>query len=66
MFGAVKFDVIGEPEDLGPAVQLAKDDRYQFQWWARYPFPCRRAPSIQAARLHLFRTLTLSTLKTLI
>lgn len=26
--------VIGEPEDLAGAQQLAKDDRYQFQWWA--------------------------------
>ena len=28
------FKVIGEPEDLGAARQLAQDDRYQFQWWA--------------------------------
>lgn len=28
------FDVIGEPEDLASARQLAVDDRYQFQWWA--------------------------------
>ena len=26
--------VIGEPEDLAGAHQLARDDRYQFQWWA--------------------------------
>ena len=26
--------VIGEPEDLGGAQQLASEDRYQFQWWA--------------------------------
>jgi len=25
--------VIGEPEDVGAARQLAQDDRYQFQWW---------------------------------
>jgi site-specific DNA-methyltransferase (adenine-specific) len=31
--GAI-FQVIGEPEDLGAARQLALDDRYQFQWWA--------------------------------
>jgi site-specific DNA-methyltransferase (adenine-specific) len=31
--GAI-FEVIGEPEDLGAARQLALDDRYQFQWWA--------------------------------
>lgn len=28
------YTVIGEPEDLGAARQLAQDDRYQFQWWA--------------------------------
>jgi site-specific DNA-methyltransferase (adenine-specific) len=28
------FVVIGEPEDLGGAQALARDDRYQFQWWA--------------------------------
>lgn len=28
------YDVIGEPEDLAGARQLAQDDRYQFQWWA--------------------------------
>lgn len=34
MFPDIKYDVIGEPEDLGAAKQLAEDDRYQFQWWA--------------------------------
>ncbi len=28
------YKVVGEPEDLGAARQLAQDDRYQFQWWA--------------------------------
>lgn len=28
------YAVIGEPEDLDSARQLAQDDRYQFQWWA--------------------------------
>lgn len=28
------YQVIGEPADLSGAHQLAKDDRYQFQWWA--------------------------------
>jgi site-specific DNA-methyltransferase (adenine-specific) len=28
------YQVIGEPEDLAGAKQLARDDRYQFQWWA--------------------------------
>jgi len=34
MFPGIKFKVVGEPEDLGAAQQLASDDRYQFQWWA--------------------------------
>lgn len=34
MFPGLAFDVIGEPEDLGAAKQLAHDDKYQFQWWA--------------------------------
>lgn len=28
------YDIECEPEDIGGARQLAKDDRYQFQWWA--------------------------------
>lgn len=28
------YQVIGEPQDLHSARQLAQDDRYQFQWWA--------------------------------
>lgn len=28
------YRVIGEPEDLASARQLATEDRYQFQWWA--------------------------------
>ncbi len=28
------YDVHGEPVDYASAVQLAQDDRYQFQWWA--------------------------------
>ena len=28
------YDIKGEPADLASAAQLAKDDRYQFQWWA--------------------------------
>jgi site-specific DNA-methyltransferase (adenine-specific) len=28
------YAVIGEPESLDGARQLAQDDRYQFQWWA--------------------------------
>jgi len=36
-FGLVEkkdYLVVGEPEDLPSARQLAIDDRYQFQWWA--------------------------------
>ena len=28
------YAVIGEPVDVASAVQLASEDRYQFQWWA--------------------------------
>jgi DNA modification methylase len=28
------YAVVGEPQDLDGAHQLARDDRYQFQWWA--------------------------------
>lgn len=28
------FKVVGEPEDLAGAIELAKNDKYQFQWWA--------------------------------
>lgn len=31
---SVKYEVIGEPEDLKGAYELAGQDRYQFQWWA--------------------------------
>lgn len=37
MFGLEEkedYAVVGEPEDLDSARQLARDDRYQFQWWA--------------------------------
>jgi len=30
----VKYDVIGEPVDKRSADALAKQDRYQFEWWA--------------------------------
>jgi DNA modification methylase len=32
--GRVKYTVIGEPVDLEGAEALAKEDPYQFQWWA--------------------------------
>jgi site-specific DNA-methyltransferase (adenine-specific) len=28
------YQIIGEPTSLAGAVQLARDNRYQFQWWA--------------------------------
>ena len=34
MFPGIQFEVIGKPEDLGSARNLAQRDRYQFQWWA--------------------------------
>ncbi len=33
-FPGIQFEVIGEPEDLSGAKALAREDRYQFQWWA--------------------------------
>ncbi len=33
-YGAeLKMKVIGEPEDLSGARELAAQDKYQFQWW---------------------------------
>ena len=29
-----RFTVVGEPTDLAGAEELAKQDKYQFQWWA--------------------------------
>ncbi len=29
-----EYKVVGEPEDLASAVELANKDKYQFQWWA--------------------------------
>lgn len=34
MFPGIAFKIVGEPEDIAAAQQLARDDRYQFQWWA--------------------------------
>ena len=34
MFPDIRFKVVGEPQDIAAARQLAQDDRYQFQWWA--------------------------------
>ena len=33
-FPGIQFEVIGEPADLASAQALARQDRYQFQWWA--------------------------------
>jgi site-specific DNA-methyltransferase (adenine-specific) len=33
-FPRIQFEVIGEPIDLTSAKALARQDRYQFQWWA--------------------------------
>ena len=33
-FPSIQFEVIGEPVDLASAKVLARQDRYQFQWWA--------------------------------
>jgi len=34
MFPGIHFKIIGEPVSLESAKQLAREDRYQFQWWA--------------------------------
>ena len=33
-FPGIQFEVIGEPVDSASAKALARQDRYQFQWWA--------------------------------
>lgn len=33
-FKSIQYKVIGEPRDLGGAKELAKQNKYQFQWWA--------------------------------
>jgi hypothetical protein len=33
-FPGIRFEVVGEPKDLAGARELARQDRYQFQWWA--------------------------------
>jgi len=36
-FGIIEgrdYQIVGEPQDIGSARQLAQEDRYQFQWWA--------------------------------
>ena len=46
-FPGIHFEVIGEPQDVAGAKALAREDRYQFQWWAlsrikAKPFPEER------------------------
>ncbi len=33
-FPGIEYEVVGEPKDLEGAKALARQDRYQFQWWA--------------------------------
>ena len=33
--GKAEYNVKGEPEDLSGAKELAKQDKYQFEWWVR-------------------------------
>jgi site-specific DNA-methyltransferase (adenine-specific) len=34
MYPGIKYDVVGEPTDVGGAHALAQQDRFQFQFWA--------------------------------
>jgi adenine specific DNA methylase Mod len=34
IFPGIKYKTIGEPKDLAGAQELAKNNKYQFQWWA--------------------------------
>lgn len=34
MFPGINFATEGEPCDMGAVKELARYDRYQFQWWA--------------------------------
>ncbi len=34
MFPGIKYSVKGEPEDLEGAKELARQNKYEFQWWA--------------------------------
>ncbi len=33
-FAGIAFDVVGRPQTLAAAMDLAERDKYQFQWWA--------------------------------
>jgi len=44
MFGdGVQYEVIGEPVDVQSAHALARQDRFQFEWWALSRVPARPA-----------------------
>lgn len=43
--GEAKYEVIGEPVSLPDAEELAKEDPYQFQWWAAGTLGGRIDPS---------------------
>ncbi len=44
------YQVIGEPEDMAGALQLAKEDRYQFQWWACSLIEARPLGSVENSK----------------
>ncbi len=39
----IEAEIVGEPADLAGAKELAKKDKYQFQWWALKPIGARPA-----------------------
>ena len=45
------YEVIGEPEDLAGAQQLASEDRYQFQWWALSLIKARPLGGMEGSRV---------------
>lgn len=53
MFGLTAgkdYQVIGEPTDLAGAQQLAREDRYQFQWWALSLIGARPAGGVEGSK----------------
>jgi site-specific DNA-methyltransferase (adenine-specific) len=49
-FPGIQFRVIGEPKDVGAAYQLARDNRYQFQWWALSLIRARPLGGLEGSR----------------
>jgi site-specific DNA-methyltransferase (adenine-specific) len=45
------YEIIGEPEDLESAQQLAQDDRYQFQWWALSLIKARPMGGVEGSKV---------------